>query len=214
MLNQNGSSFGRRYSPSDTNVIHNPFLCTLRIYPDTNATRYPQFQYCINIFVDTPGVALPVSVQSSFGFRDDPPGYTASLRRLLKALLTLYRGWHNPPPPLNRLPHCCVHAHFGVHRTTVNRQCLSQSSWPTRTYFPGAMIVLHIAAPWSIAIFCIVENILDIRTSPSLHCLLGGRRRWASMPKAVEPGARGSFSPWTRWCGWLASHRRLPDFAG
>ena len=35
---------------------------------DTNATRFPQFQYCINILVDTPGVTLPVSVQSSFGF--------------------------------------------------------------------------------------------------------------------------------------------------
>ena len=27
-------------------------------------------------------------------------------------------------------------------------------------------------------------------------------------------GARRSFSRWTRWCGWLASLRRLPDFAG
>ena len=102
-MNQNGSSFGRPYSPSDTNATRSQFLCTVCTYSDTNATRYPQFQYCSNILVDTPGVALPVSVQSSFGFLDDPPGYTASLRRLLKALLTLYRGWHNPSPALNRL---------------------------------------------------------------------------------------------------------------
>ena len=55
---------------------------------------------------------------------------------------------------------------------------------------------------------------IDIRTSSSLRCLLGGRRRWASMPKAVKPGARGSFSRWARGCGWFASLRRLHDFAG
>ena len=58
-----------------------------------------------------------------------------------------------------------------------------------------------------------VSSKIDIRTSSSLRCLLGGRRRWASMSETVEPGARGSFSRWTRWCGWLASLRRLPDFA-
>ena len=46
-------------------------------------------------------------------FLDDPPGYTASLRRVLKAFLTLNRGWHNPAPALNRLPHRCVHSRFG-----------------------------------------------------------------------------------------------------
>ena len=66
------------------------------------------------------------------------------------------------------------------------------------------MVFLHIAAPWSIAVFCIVKKI-DTRTSSSLRCLLGGRRRWGSMPKAVEPTARGSFSRWARWCRWLAS---------
>ena len=59
-----------------------------------------------------------------------------------------------------------------------------------------------------------VSSKIDIRTSFSLRYLLGGRRCWGSMPKAVEPGARGSFSRWTRWCGWLASLPRLPNFAG
>ena len=54
----------------------------------------------------------------------------------------------------------------------------------------------------------------DIRTSYSLRCLLDGRRRWASMPKAMEPGARRSVSRWTRWCGWLPSLRTLPDLTG
>ena len=171
MLTVHRRSFARTCSPSDTNAIRRQFMCTECTYSDTNATRYPQFQYCINIFVDTPGVALPVSLLVFLTTRlDAQHRFDACSRHYL--LCT----WGGIPPPaaLNRLPHCCVHAHFGVHRTTVNRQCLSQSSWPTRTYFPGAMIVLHIAAPWSIAIFCIVENILDIRTSPSLHCLLGG----------------------------------------
>ena len=59
-----------------------------------------------------------------------------------------------------------------------------------------------------------VSSKIDIRTSSCLSCLQGGRRRWASTPKAVEPGARGSSSQRTRWCGWLASPQRLPDFAG
>ena len=40
------------------------------------------FCYCNNIHVDTHGVTLLVSVQSSY-FLDEPPGYTASLRHLL-----------------------------------------------------------------------------------------------------------------------------------
>ena len=58
--------------------------CLLYTQTLTNATRYPQFEYRINILVDTPGVALPVSVQSSFGF------------------LTTHLDTQ-----------CCVHAHFG-----------------------------------------------------------------------------------------------------
>ena len=58
--------------------------CLLYTQTLTNATRYPQFQYRIDILVDTPGVALPVSVQSSFGF------------------LTTHLDTQ-----------CCVHAHFG-----------------------------------------------------------------------------------------------------
>ena len=45
---------GRTYSPSDTNTIRSPFPYTVRTYSDTNATRYPQFQYCINILVIYP----------------------------------------------------------------------------------------------------------------------------------------------------------------
>ena len=71
------------------------------------------------------------------------------------------------------------------------------------------MVFLHLAAPWSIAVFCIVKNRYN-RTSSSLRCLIGRRRRWASMPKAVEPGVRAYFSRRTRWCGWLTSRRRLP----
>ena len=85
MLNLNESSYGRRYSPSDTNTMRSQFLCTVRTYSDTNATRYPQFQYCIFILVDTPGVALPVSVQSSFGFLTRP-----DTRHRFDACLTHY----------------------------------------------------------------------------------------------------------------------------
>ena len=71
------------------------------------------------------------------------------------------------------------------------------------------MVFLHIAAPWSIVVFRIVKNRYTRSSSP--RCLLCGRRRWAPMPEAMEPSARGSFSRWTRWCGSLASLRRLPD---
>ena len=38
-----------------------------------------------------------------------------------------------------------------------------------------------------------VSSLIDIRTSSPPRCLLGGRRRWAPMPEAVEPGAWGPF---------------------
>ena len=46
------------------------------------------FCYWIHIHVDTHGVALPVSEQSSC-FRDDAPGYTASLGPLLTKMYLL-----------------------------------------------------------------------------------------------------------------------------
>ena len=48
LLTLHGSSFGRTYSPSDTTEIRDQFMCTVRTYSDTNATRYPQFQNCIH----------------------------------------------------------------------------------------------------------------------------------------------------------------------
>ena len=88
---------GRTYSPSDTNAIRSPFLCTVRTYSDTNATSYPQFQYCINILVDTPGVALPASVQSPFGFLttrlDTQHHFDACLKHCFVP------GVAYPPPP-------------------------------------------------------------------------------------------------------------------
>ena len=38
-----------------------------------------------------------------------------------------------------------------------------------------------------------VSSKIDVRTFSSLRFLLGGRRRWASMPKAGEPGVRVRF---------------------
>ena len=96
-------------------------MYTVRTYSDTNATRYPQYQYCISILADTPGVALAVSVQSPLGFLtrlDIQHRFDACLKHYL-----LRTGGGIPyPPALNRSPHCCVHARFGVYRTTM--QCL------------------------------------------------------------------------------------------
>ena len=99
MLNLNGSSFRRTYSPSNTNATRSHFLCTVSPYSDTNATRYPQFLYYINILVDKPGVALPVSVQSSFGFLTTRLDTQHRVDACSKHFLTLYQGWHNPSPP-------------------------------------------------------------------------------------------------------------------
>ena len=129
LLNLNGSSFGSTHSPSDTNAIRSQFLFTVRTCSDTNATRYPQFQCCMDILVDTPGVALPVSVQSSFWFLDDTPEYTASLRCLLKALLTLYRGRHTLPPRVQLITSLlCTRTFRGSSYHYI--QSLSQGRWP------------------------------------------------------------------------------------
>ena len=115
---------GRTYSPPDTNALRSPFLCTVRTYSDTNTTRYPQFQYCIFILVDTPGVAFPVPVQSSFGFLTTRLDTQHRFDACSNHYLLCTRGGITSPPALNRLPHCYVHARFGVHRITI--QCLSR----------------------------------------------------------------------------------------
>jgi len=116
--------------------------------------------YCINILVDIPGVALPVSVQSSC-FLDDPPGYTASLRRFLKAILTLYREWHNPAPALNRIPHRCVHARFAdPSHARFEGPSYRYTRWIsmllTDVDTPFRVMTLHIAGSWLTAILLIV----------------------------------------------------------
>ena len=93
---------GRTYSPSDTNAIRSPFLCTVRTHSDTNATRYPQFQYCINILVGTPGVALPVPVQSSFGFLTTRLDTQHRFDACSKHYILCTGGGITPPPALNR----------------------------------------------------------------------------------------------------------------
>ena len=103
--------WGPHICPEDTSATCYPQSCS-HYKRNQTTTQYviKKICYCINIDVGTPGVALPVSVQSSC-FLDDPPGYSfATLAN--KAKLTWHRGLHNPTPASNRLPHQGVHARF------------------------------------------------------------------------------------------------------
>ena len=91
-----GSHIHLRYSTSAT-CFRFPQLLYDRTQAPTQLVIH-NFCYRIDIHVDTRGVASPVSEQSS-GFLDDPPGYTASLRRLLTKIYFLgTEGGRTLPP--------------------------------------------------------------------------------------------------------------------
>lgn len=92
-------------------VVHSFGFCTKRTKTPTQPA-FHNFRYCTNNNVDTHGVALPESVESSC-FLDDPSGYTPSLRRLLTMQsFFLYQEWQYYVPTSNRSPHKCVHTRF------------------------------------------------------------------------------------------------------
>ena len=106
-----GSHIHLRYSTSAT-CFRFPQLLYDRTQAPTQLVIH-NFCYRIDIHVDTRGVASPVSEQSS-GFLDDPPGYTASLRRLLTKIYFLgTEGGRTLPPSFDRSSHhACCHARF------------------------------------------------------------------------------------------------------
>ena len=175
-----------------TNVRLSQFLCTVRTYSDTNATRYPQFQYyIINILVDRPGFPLPVSVQSSFGFLTTRLDTQHRFDACLKHYQVLCTGGSILSPPALTDYLTAVHTHVSGFTVPLCNAYLKAVGRREDT-FP---------VPWSSYISqrpgrsrYSVSSKIYIRTSSSLSCLLGRRRRWTSTPKAVEPGARGSFS--------------------
>ena len=109
----------------------------------TNATRYPQFQYRINILVDTPGVALPVFVQSSFGFLTTHLDTQHRFDACSKHFVLCTGGIITPPTRWTDYL-TAVFAHVsGVYRTAI--QCWYRGRRPSWIHLSVVMVLYYIS---------------------------------------------------------------------